>query len=121
MIEHVSGAIGYADADQANSANTASLKFNGVLPRRNTIRNGMYDFFTNEWLFKNTAGVPATSNAGKLITKLYNYSKDPANLTTAKIGTKASYWATEQEMSFNKISDTTYPAKRDPGAFKQTP
>jgi len=54
------GAIGYADADQAIGAakisqNVKQLKYNGFYPTRTAIRNGLYDFYTNAWLYTNPA------------------------------------------------------------------
>jgi hypothetical protein len=100
------GAIGYADADQANSANTVSLKYNGLLARRNMVRNGMYDFFSNQWLYENPAKTPAASAQHTLITQLNTYASNPNNLPA----TKKPYWSTAAEMVWNKGTDQLYPA-----------
>jgi hypothetical protein len=103
------GAIGYTDADQAvgvanTSQNVAPLKYNGLYPTRSVIRNGMYDFFTNAWLFTNPAANTTTNNA--VAAKLVAYALDPVNVPPIGI----NYWATQGEMRYNRISDTGYPS-----------
>jgi len=102
------GAIGFADADQSLSSytSTVAVKYNGLLGRRNSIRNGAYDFFSNQWLYENPTKTPtATSPQHKLITDLYNYAKVPGNVPSGK----SAYWATHDEMNFNKGTDSVYP------------
>jgi hypothetical protein len=105
------GAIGYADADQANLANTHSVMYNGLFGTRNTIRNGAYDFFSNQWLYENPTKTPLASAQHTLITDLNTYASNPTNLNAPAFVTngKAVYWATQAEMVFNKSTDTTYP------------
>jgi len=100
------GAIGYADSDQGLSSytNTVALKYNGLLPRRNVIRNGQYDFYTNEWLFVNPNKVSTAQQT--LINQLVAFSSTPANIPTSK----KAYWATQAEMVWNKTNDQAYPA-----------
>jgi len=98
------GAIGYADADQAigvaaTSQNVKQLKYNGVYPTRSAIRNGLYDFYSNAWLYTNG------TNAG-LTADLIAYAQKPANVPASK----ANYWAAVSEMKFNKAADNSYPA-----------
>ncbi len=106
------GAIGYSDADQLTGtgattyANTVALKYNGTFGRRTAIRNGAYDFYTNEWLYENTT---KANNPHQQILDLVAFASNPANLTTANIGTKASYWASQNEMVYNKGADNAYP------------
>jgi len=100
----LAGAIGYADADQAigvanTSQNVKQLKFNGFYPTRTAIRNGLYDFYSNAWLYTNG---PTTGLAADLVA----YAQDPANVPVAK----ANYWAAQGEMKYNKGTDTQYPA-----------
>lgn len=102
------GAIGYADADQAvgvanTSQNVKQLKYNGFYPTRTAIRNGLYDFYTNAWLYTNPAnGASVNALAADLVT----YAQVPANVPTSK----ANYWAAVSEMKFNRGSDAGYPA-----------
>jgi ABC-type phosphate transport system substrate-binding protein len=102
------GAIGYADADQAvgvaaTSQNVKQLKYNGFYPTRTAIRNGLYDFYTNAWLYTNTAN-PATVN--NLANDLVVYAQEPTNVPASK----ANYWAAVGEMKFNRAADSAYPA-----------
>ena len=101
------GAIGYADADQAiNIANTSQnvkqLKFNGIYPTRSAIRNGLYDFYSNAWLYTNPANGTTVNN---LAADLVLYAQDPANVPASK----ANYWAAVAEMKYNRTADTAYP------------
>jgi ABC-type phosphate transport system substrate-binding protein len=101
------GAIGYADADQAvGTANTSQniqlIKYNGVYPTRAAIRNGLYDFYTNAWLYTNPAnGTTVNGLAASLVTFAQNPDHVPA--------TKANFWAAVGEMKYNRTSDVTYP------------
>ncbi len=102
------GAIGYADGDQdlTSFTNVVALKYNGLLPRRNMIRNGAYDFFSNQWLYENPAKTPATSVQHTLITQLNTFASNPANIPA----TKKAFWASKGEMVWNKTTDQAYPA-----------
>ncbi len=108
------GAIGYADADQATgvaatSQNVLPIKYNGVYPTRSAIRNGLYDFYTNAWLYTNpangvnypTMGTSVNDIAASLIT----FAQDPANVPASK----ANYWAAVGEMKYNRGTDAGYP------------
>lgn len=102
------GAIGYADGDQdlTSFTNVVALKYNGLLPRRNVIRNGAYDFFSNQWLYENLAKTPATSAQHTLITQLNTFAGNPANMPASK----KAFWASKGEMVWNKLTDQSYPA-----------
>jgi ABC-type phosphate transport system substrate-binding protein len=101
------GAIGYADGDQAigtsnTSQNVKQLKYNGFYPTRTAIRNGLYDFYTNAWLYTNPAnGATVNGIAGSMITFAQNPNNVPAS--------KANYWAAVGEMKFNRGADNGYP------------
>lgn len=114
------GAIGYADADQvvgaANvSQNVNQMKYNGFYPTRSAIRNGLYDFYTNAWLYTNPAN-NALNNA--LAADMVIFAQQPANVPASK----ANYWASIGEMKFNRQADAAYPvnAFADP-ALVQNP
>jgi len=113
------GAIGYADADQSVGAagvsqNVVGIKYNGLLGRRNVVRNGLYDFFSNQWLYENPTKTTAAQHT--LLTQLNTFASNPANIPASK----AAFWAAAGEMVFNKSSDTTYPGYVG-AALKQTP
>jgi hypothetical protein len=101
-IDTITGAIGYADADQlegtSNYPNTHALKYNGVEPRRTKVRNGEYDFYSNQWLYFKRALTPHE-------TSLIAFASNPDNIPS----TKAKFWATADEMVFNKADDRSYP------------
>lgn len=102
-VNALAGAIGYADADQANLTNTVSLKYNGIPAARNLVRNGAYDFFSNQWMYEKP-GLAASQKT--YVDALVAYAADPANLPASK----AAYWAAAAEMVFNKDNDSSYPA-----------
>jgi hypothetical protein len=101
-IDTILGAIGYADADQlegtSNFPNTHALKYNGVEPRRTKVRNGEYDFYSNQWLYFNRTLTALESN-------LIAFASNPANIPSSK----AKFWATQSEMVYNKTNDRLYP------------
>jgi hypothetical protein len=66
------------------------------------IRNGAYDFFSNQWMYEKAGLDSARHN---LVVDLDAYAADPANLPASKAG----YWAAKAEMVFNKASDSAYP------------
>jgi hypothetical protein len=105
------GALGYADADQpvgvaGTSQNVVALKYNGLAGRRSVVRNGAYDFFSNQWLYENPTKTPTTSAQHTLITQLVGFASNPANIPASK----AAYWAAASEMTYNKANDSAYPA-----------
>lgn len=101
------GAIGYADGDQAigvagTSQNVKQLKYNGYYPTRTAIRNGLYDFYTDAWMYTNPAN-SATVNA--LADDLIAFAQLAENVPDAK----KNYWAATSEMKFNRQADNGYP------------
>ncbi len=104
-VNSLSGAIGYADADQlegtANYPNVVALKYQGVEPRRTKVRNGEYEFYTNQWLYSRTLTNPLLTWVRDLVA----YASDPENVPS----TKARFWATLDEMQFNRPTDDAYP------------
>lgn len=107
------GAIGYADADQKIAVAGASdyvkqLKYNGHYPTRSAIRNGLYDFYTNAWLYTSKTADAATKNRTDA---LIAYAQQSANVPS----TKANFWASVGEMKFNRLSDVNYPVQQFPG------
>jgi len=111
-------AIGYADADQleggsAYAAFAYGPKYNGFSPTRVNIRNGLYDWFSAQWMYMN----PAEAAPNKaVVTDLVAFAANPANIPS----TKANYWAAQDEMTWFKDSDLGYPGYRG-AAIPQTP
>jgi hypothetical protein len=104
------GALGYADADQAVGQpgltnNVVRVKYNGMYPTRAAIRNGNYDWFANQVLYKSPTTAPNGSVQATLYNQLVTFASTPANIPAAKAG----YWATAAEMVWNKATDLTYP------------
>jgi len=104
------GAIGYADADQANLTNTVGpVKYQGETPSRASIRNGRYDFWTTQFLYYNPNDSVYLANKD-LIDGLETFAGNPTNLTNL-IPSKANIWATKAEMKVKKTTDSTFPAR----------
>ena len=118
------GAIGFADGDILIPAtgltnpytSTYAVAYNGFLPERVNVRNGLYDFFTNEWLFINTATYPGGSAQNTQFNNLIAYASDPTHITAATLQGKANYWTSVKEMKFNKSTDQLYPSYVTPTA-----
>jgi hypothetical protein len=111
-VNTLSGAIGYADADQIAGSvyypNVHALKYQGVEPKRWKIRNGEYDFWSLQWIYGNPARTAYSSIKTGWIVPLVNFAADPANVPS----TKAEYWATDAEMVYMKSTDQSYPGYR---------
>jgi len=113
-INSLDGAIGYADSDAVlktpggggtSYANVVELTYNGLKGRSNTIKNGAYDFFSNQWLYTNNT-IPAATNT--LYQELVSFASDPAKMPA----TYAPFWAAQNDMKFNKADDSSYPLKK---------
>jgi hypothetical protein len=118
-VDGLPGAIGYADADQLegskNYPNVHAVKYNGVEPRRWTIRNGWYDFWSAQWTYEDP-NEPGYATKHPVVAALAAYAAVPGNIP----GTKARYWATQDEMVYMKSSDKTYPGYQG-ASSPQTP
>jgi hypothetical protein len=101
-VNQLAGAIGYADADQLegndNYPNVHALKYNGVEPRRTNVRNGEYDFYSNQWLY-------FKADLTQFQKDLVAFASDPDNIPSSK----AKFWSTQAEMVYNKTTDAAYP------------
>jgi len=122
------GAVGYADADKAcaggTAANVAPVKYNGNFPSREAIRNGRYEFFTDEWMYWNPSGdaniAAITPDFDNWINPTVWVSPDRITQYVAAVNAcRATYWATRGEMVFNRTS-TNAPAVKV-GSPKLTP
>ncbi|MBT0666132.1 hypothetical protein KI809_17615 [Geobacter pelophilus] len=93
-------AIGFADADQplgvANtSQNVVRINYNGVAPSRINIRNGIYDYWTTQWIYQ------VAGSEKPIVNDMITFASDPANIPADKAG----MWASAAEMKFNKFTD----------------
>jgi len=100
-INTIPGAIGFADADQGNSANTyGPINFNGAAPNNANVVNGAYDrFFSLEHIFelKTNAG-----NSHTVITNMVNWSYVTTN------NPRPTVWAVSNTLNWHKQTDNTY-------------
>lgn len=101
------GAVGYADSDYCAASpskctNVDSMTYNGAQPVKENITNGVYSFWSHQYLFECLGLTQAEKD---LVKDLYDFAKLPANLPAAK----ASYWATESELNVTKANDFSMP------------
>lgn len=109
-INGQTGAIGYADSDKADftthlvsgKPNVKAIKYQGEYASRDAIKYGRYDFWTNEWAYKDSTYADAA-----FMTALLNFAADPAKIPSSK----ASFWAVQSEMKYEKATDQAYPGK----------
>lgn len=110
-VNQLSGAIGYADADQSLTSypNTSAVKYQGASGTRVNIRNGIYDFWANQWLYYPGLEAPVVepnyATTHPVFEDMAAYASDPANIPS----TKARFWATADEMAYGKGDDKSYP------------
>lgn len=125
-INQLTGAIGYADADQSLTSypNARALKYQGYRPSRVNVRNGAYDFWSNQNAYyrgleappaynndTNTCGDassgvdPTYDTTHEIYEAMMTYASIPANIDT--LGSR--FWATSAEMVYGKGSDQSYP------------
>ena len=127
-VNLTSGAVGYADADQALSmqplwgalgksgsptyANTVQLSFEGVVPSRRAIRNGEYDnFFSKEWVFQDPTSPTFTGAQGAFLTSLVTNAGatgliDQLSTPTAMSATdRAGFWAAFGEKNGSVVNE----------------
>jgi hypothetical protein len=140
------GAIGYADADATPGANVVAIKYNGVMPSRQAVRNGWYDFYANQNLYYNktahdltvdttpssvaggvfVAGSKDSIGFGAVLDDLANFAAVPSNIPNGTGPTsfgvdKTKYWATEGEMRWNKDADNKFVIVKKTPSAPQTP
>jgi hypothetical protein len=96
--------IGYADADQANLANTKSLTYMGAAPSKNNISRGVYEFWSAQWIYEDP-NEPSFALKHPVVVDLMAYAEIPANIPLAK----QPFWATRSEMKVKKANDFAYP------------
>ena len=104
------GAIGYADADKANAtthavsgySNTLAIMYQGEYPTSDAVKNGRYDFWTNEWAYKD----PTLSGAQlTFVNSLLTYAA--GHIPTSEL----PFWVDQTTMTFEKATDQQYPHK----------
>lgn len=117
------GAVGYADADKVKmSDGTAAapnniegeyhdtdsygdvklMTWQGEEAKKVNIVNGTYDFWSAQWLY---VSPDESEDVADLVDALATYAEDADNLPSGK----ADYWASQDEMNVEKVSDFSYP------------
>ncbi len=128
------GGIGYWDADAGpyyGPSGTASaptpgayagpIKFNGVLPSRITMHDGLYDnFWTINRMYVNPGAITTTQL--NMFNEIVTYLDNPANVTTALAsGNKGLFYGASSELNFNKGASITYPYVYAPASSPANP
>ncbi len=106
-VDTQAGGVGYADADKNDGAtnNVRRVKYQGEEPTRINIRNGIYEFWAAQWMFADPNEPVQGAKKLQFFNLLADFAADPANI----IGSKAKYWAAQDEMKFFKSTDFSYP------------
>jgi hypothetical protein len=107
----VGGAIGFMDADNANTASYVQIKYNGFAANRINMRDGMYDdFYAVNHMYRNTGNLNSSQTA--IYNTLIGYISNPANINPSTVGAGKSLTygaATELRVSKQAGGDATYP------------
>ncbi len=115
------GAIGYADADRlATNPMTnvyGPIAYNGFLPTRVNIRNGVYDDFWAAQHIYHDQAEPSYNATKPVVDSLMAYAGTPANMPSGK----APYWATQAELVYPKATDDVYPVYGGGASSPQSP
>jgi hypothetical protein len=101
-------AIGYADSDYLDArpgvyVNASAVDYNGVSAVKDNIVNGVYSFWSAQWLFECADG---DATLETWIDDLATFASDATNLPASK----ANYWATQSEMNVTKANDFAMPS-----------
>lgn len=100
-------AVGYADSDYlaghpGSYLNTVEVNYNGAAAAKDNIVNGVYSFWSAQWLFECEPSDPVTHPH---VAALAAFASDAANLPASKV----PYWATQDEMNVEKANDFAMP------------
>ena len=109
-LHNNAGAIGYYDADKADFStkidktysNVKQLAYQGEYGSADSIKNGRYDFWTNEWAYKSTTLSGSQLTA---VNSLLNYVA--GHIPTAEL----NFWVDQSGMTFEKDTDQAYPQR----------
>lgn len=112
------GSIGYTDADRSTSIgsgtslpNVVMVNYNGIQPSRRNVRNGLYDFWSKNYLYYNpsvTANAPPTSSGAggtnfTVFDAMATYASNPTKITNLTTG-KGNFWAAMGPGSTTNVS-----------------
>jgi hypothetical protein len=123
------GAIGYTDADRSVASvsgsmgtHTTMVSYNGVQPSRRNIRNGLYDFWSKNYLYYSPTGANAPSSGSNytVFNALATYADSAARFTALSSG-KGNFWAAIDEMHFMKTHANYLPGHVASPAHPQNP
>jgi ABC-type phosphate transport system substrate-binding protein len=118
-INRISGAVGYADADSGfgkaatwpnifangGGTNILPISYQGVMPSRDNIVNGIYDFWSKEQMYVSNT---ASASESAIIAHMANYLNNAAHLTGASF---EGYWAAAADIKPTKANDFSYPTR----------
>jgi hypothetical protein len=96
-------AIGYMDADAADTSDMHRLDYNGASATPDNINNGAYEFWAAQNVYYKTTDANMTTAQKNLVTKMMSFAS--ANVPAAKI----DYWTSVDNLNVTKPSDTSIP------------
>lgn len=107
-------AVGYADSDKISDittpptsgyTNCVRMNYMGEVGNRSNIVNGLYDFWSAQWLFESDED---PQDIQDLVEDLAEFASDPANIPSAN----SNWWAAQDEMKWEKSTDYAYPTRK---------
>jgi hypothetical protein len=115
------GAIGYTDADRSTSlaSHTAMVNYNNVIPSRRNVRNGLYDFWSKNYIYYNPTTYPTSNPTYKVFNAMMEYGTNLTNFN--RIGAKSNFWATMTEMHYIKNGADILPGPYQAASTPQSP
>lgn len=106
------GAVGYADSDKNGAAYDPAvpakadriqrLMYMGADGTAATIKNGIYDFWSAQWLYFRA---DEDADVKAKVLELCAYAADGANMPSSRAG----FWAAEGDMKVQKTDDFAFP------------
>jgi hypothetical protein len=102
-------AVGYADADALAGSGAAlypsvkPLNYEGAAPTRTNIQNGVYSFWSHQWLYE---CAPGNTTTHPWVQQLAAYAGVDANLVALGLG---DFWAADSSMNVDKTTDFSMP------------
>ena len=102
-------AVGYADADalvgkEATYPDVKLLTYQGAAATRDNIQNGVYSFWSAQWLYECD---PTDTATHPWVVALNEFASDDANLA---ITGKGDYWSAQSSMNVDKANDFALPS-----------
>jgi hypothetical protein len=96
-------AIGYMDADAAETSHMHRLTYNGAAATPDNINNGAYEFWAAQNVYYKSIDANMTTAQKNLVTKMMTFAS--SNVPAAKV----DYWTAVNNLNVSKPADTSIP------------